>query len=487
MAVHRISRRILLRRGALYFVFNKLSFISDAIGEVRPVIRRLPGKPRRALFNLDDCAQTPSAISKGANLARVASANASSSLTSLSCLMFTEVSSSTTDGEMLNGGDSGFQELPGCSDKSPASTSSSAGSEQLLAPPSPDEEMILRDAEELAAQEMMNTSSSVQDIVPDASHPYLAHHDPVASSSTTREEHLPGNSSWEHLPGKSFPETSEEVKDDDAASDVSDISGFSNMSGADWKATSGPVSWVQQQISFGTSPRDILTELLPNASISPNVDNITLWRLIVSMLSEPPKRKKLPNVNSLDDVVGLIRRSKRIVVLTGAGVSVSCGIPDFRSRDGIYARLSKDFPDLPDPQAMFDIHYFKRDPRPFFKFAKEIYPGQFEPSPSHKFIRLLETHGKLMRNYTQNIDTLEKTAGIDKVITCHGSFATASCTRCKHQVDSSVIREVSFRARHCLPGLIVLDLRTSSHSAFQAAIFARRSTRRVRFKARWPS
>lgn len=51
-------------------------------------------------------------------------------------------------------------------------------------------------------------------------------------------------------------------------------------------------------------------------------------------------------------------------------VSVSCGIPDFRSRDGIYARLAVEFPDLPDPQAMFDIKYFKNDPRPFFKFAK---------------------------------------------------------------------------------------------------------------------
>lgn len=51
-------------------------------------------------------------------------------------------------------------------------------------------------------------------------------------------------------------------------------------------------------------------------------------------------------------------------------VSVSCGIPDFRSRDGLYARLSVEYPDLPDPQAMFDINYFERNPYPFFKFAK---------------------------------------------------------------------------------------------------------------------
>lgn len=51
-------------------------------------------------------------------------------------------------------------------------------------------------------------------------------------------------------------------------------------------------------------------------------------------------------------------------------VSVSCGIPDFRSRDGIYAKLSVEYPDLPDPQAMFDISYFCQNPRPFYKFAK---------------------------------------------------------------------------------------------------------------------
>lgn len=89
---------------------------------------------------------------------------------------------------------------------------------------------------------------------------------------------------------------------------------------------------------------------------------------------------------------------------------------------------------------MFDIEYFRRDPRPFFKFAKEIFPGQFQPSPCHRFISMLDKQGKLLRNYTQNIDTLEQVAGVQRIIQCHGSFATASCLVCKHKVDCEAIR-----------------------------------------------
>lgn len=157
------------------------------------------------------------------------------------------------------------------------------------------------------------------------------------------------------------------------------------------------------------------------------------------------QREKLQDVNTFEQCIDLIHKSKNIIVLTGAGCSVSCGIPDFRSRDGVYARLKVDFPDLPDPQSMFDIFYFEHDPRPFFKFAKEIYPGQFKPSLSHMFIKKLEQHGKLLRNYTQNIDTLEMTAQISNVIQCHGSFATATCTNCKFKVDAEFIREKIFK------------------------------------------
>lgn len=114
---------------------------------------------------------------------------------------------------------------------------------------------------------------------------------------------------------------------------------------------------------------------------------------------------------------------------------------DFRSKDGLYSRVAKVFPDLRDPQSVFDIRLFRKDPRPFFLTAKELYPGQFQPSLSHKFISKLESRGQLLRNYSQNIDTLETIAGIQNVTMCHGSFATATCLRCQHKVSADEIKE----------------------------------------------
>jgi NAD-dependent SIR2 family protein deacetylase len=132
------------------------------------------------------------------------------------------------------------------------------------------------------------------------------------------------------------------------------------------------------------------------------------------------RRKRLTDVHTLQQVAELLQTSKRIMVLTGAGVSVSCGIPDFRSPDGIYARL-QEF-NLRDPQQMFDLSFFKKRPEIFYSFAREIFPSNFMPSPSHSFIKLLEDKGKLLRNYTQNIDTLEQRAGIISVLQCHGKM-----------------------------------------------------------------
>lgn len=151
------------------------------------------------------------------------------------------------------------------------------------------------------------------------------------------------------------------------------------------------------------------------------------------------KRRRLDYVNTLEDVANLLGKANNIMIVTGAGVSVSCGIPDFRSEKGIYSRLQEY--ELDDPQQMFDIEYFRESPEIFYSFAKELYPAKYEPSPSHLFVKLVEEKGKLLRNYTQNIDTLEHKANIKRVVNCHGSFATASCVTCGYKVDGKEIEK----------------------------------------------
>ncbi|KAF8199114.1 SIR2-domain-containing protein [Pholiota molesta] len=166
-----------------------------------------------------------------------------------------------------------------------------------------------------------------------------------------------------------------------------------------------------------------------------------LYFLRVAMSHQLRNRDKLPQYNTIADAVQLIQKSQRILILTGAGISVSCGIPDFRSRDGLYASLkNKGDYDLDDPQQMFDIHYFKENPSGKFSSPRtQIYPSNFVPSPCHRFIKVVENNNKLLRNYTQNIDTLETLAGVEKVLQCHGSFASASCLQCRDRVPGTEI------------------------------------------------
>lgn len=203
-----------------------------------------------------------------------------------------------------------------------------------------------------------------------------------------------------------------------------------------------PCEWVQAQIIEGADPRVVLRKLLhPSCQLPQHLDDVALWRLVLQLLTEPAPRQKLAHVNSLEDIVKLITTSSRIIVLSGAGISVSCGIPDFRSHDGMYAKIAQQFPELPDPHAIFDIEYFRDDPHPFFKCAKELFPGQYTPSLSHRFVASLEKRGKLLRNYTQNIDTLEVAAGIQRAVFCHGSFDTATCISCDHCVKGDVLKD----------------------------------------------
>lgn len=74
----------------------------------------------------------------------------------------------------------------------------------------------------------------------------------------------------------------------------------------------------------GVDPRAILKQILPDeTSLPENLDDLTLWKIVVNIVSEPPPRKKLSKYNTLEDVLQLLKTCENIVVLTGAGVSIT--------------------------------------------------------------------------------------------------------------------------------------------------------------------
>ncbi|KAK4943854.1 NAD-dependent histone deacetylase sir2 [Elasticomyces elasticus] len=165
----------------------------------------------------------------------------------------------------------------------------------------------------------------------------------------------------------------------------------------------------------------------------------------------PQIRPRLQQYHTFDHAVSLFKSSKNIVVLTGAGISTSLGVPDFRSQNGVYNLLTDSIYD--DPQELFHIANFKTDPGEFFKQAAKVFPRMQglvpvsgnkkstnladvplvpKYSATHAFLAMLQSKGKLLTNYTQNIDGLEVAAGLplSKVIQCHGTLATATCMTC---------------------------------------------------------
>lgn len=125
---------------------------------------------------------------------------------------------------------------------------------------------------------------------------------------------------------------------------------------------------------------------------------------------------------------------------------LAAGIPDFRSPgSGLYHNLQKY--KLPHPQAIFELDFFYDNPKPFFVLARELYPGSFKPTKCHYFIKLLEEKGYLLRHYTQNIDTLERVAGVneEKLVEAHGTFHKGHCVLCDKEYPLEWMKSKMFR------------------------------------------
>lgn len=99
-------------------------------------------------------------------------------------------------------------------------------------------------------------------------------------------------------------------------------------------------------------------------------------------------------------------------------------------------------PPPPPAQAVFEIDFFRRNPKPFFLLARELFPGSYAPTPAHHFLALLHAKGLLLRCFTQNIDSLELQAGLprDAVIAAHGNFDSARCIRCSAEHPTGHVR-----------------------------------------------
>ncbi|HET8950191.1 MAG TPA: Sir2 family NAD-dependent protein deacetylase [Solirubrobacteraceae bacterium] len=128
---------------------------------------------------------------------------------------------------------------------------------------------------------------------------------------------------------------------------------------------------------------------------------------------------------SAGELAGLIRSAGSVVALTGAGISVPSGIPDFRTpQTGLWANV--------DPMEVAHISVWRRDPATFWGFYGQrfaILDGK-QPNGAHRALVELERRGRLDAVITQNIDGLHAAAGTAGPIEVHGSVATASCLSC---------------------------------------------------------
>ncbi len=129
---------------------------------------------------------------------------------------------------------------------------------------------------------------------------------------------------------------------------------------------------------------------------------------------------------------------QKVIIMTGAGISRSCGIPDFRSKNGLFDLVKKEYPKFKNnPTDIFQITAFKEDKgKGFYKVmskSNKILGDKVKPSKTHFFFKLLETKGILHRYYTQNIDVIEYNAGLShkKIINAHGNFKRVYCFKCK--------------------------------------------------------
>jgi NAD-dependent deacetylase len=144
------------------------------------------------------------------------------------------------------------------------------------------------------------------------------------------------------------------------------------------------------------------------------------------------------DTRQLKKLAAAIQSSDSIAVLTGAGISVPSGIPDFRSEDGLWTKY--------DPSIYANYQQFIQDPSYFWEMHLDIMVllEKASPNPAHEALAALETLGNLKGVITQNIDGLHQRAGCRTVYELHGTNESSSCTICGRKYDTRTIADRLF-------------------------------------------
>lgn len=137
---------------------------------------------------------------------------------------------------------------------------------------------------------------------------------------------------------------------------------------------------------------------------------------------------------------------KNIVILSGAGVSTNAGIPDYRSRDGIFAKLSQKY-SLSDPASLFNRKFVNTHPQILNDdIMKEFWQqmADAKPTDSHILAKWLYDRGILRRVYTQNIDGLYRKTGLpsDKIVEFHGNYGDGSMVLYGDPIPNTVLPNI---------------------------------------------
>lgn len=137
----------------------------------------------------------------------------------------------------------------------------------------------------------------------------------------------------------------------------------------------------------------------------------------------------------------IIKESDNIVFFGGAGVSTASGIPDFRSKNGLYNDVDDEFKDY-QPEYLLSADCFENDRAIFYKFLrKKLDCREYQPNIVHYKLAELEEKGKLKSVITQNIDSLHQKAGSKNVYEIHGTLRDVYCDHCGMKFSEDFLYE----------------------------------------------